>query len=160
MPENFQQEYFTRLLDQFARHLQPMPGVEDILQAMTVQYCLASSSNPQRLKSSLVKCNMETLFDKRTFAAAMVKNAKPAPDLFLYAAEHMKVAPARCLVIEDSEMGVRAAQAAGMAVWHFAGGAHVKAGYRLPENLVPDRVVVDMAEMHQAFSELGICRTV
>jgi len=51
-----------------------------------------------------------------------VRNGKPAPDLFLYAAERMGVAPARRAVIEDSRHGVAAARAAGMLVFGFAGG--------------------------------------
>ena len=66
--------------------------------------------------------------------------------------------PSRCLVIEDSEMGLRAARAAGMAVWHFVGGAHMKEGYNLPADITPDRTVPSMEEMGQAFAELGVCR--
>ncbi|MDN3720651.1 HAD-IA family hydrolase [Roseibium salinum] len=55
-----------------------------------------------------------------------MSHGKPAPDLFLLAAEKHGVDPARCLVIEDSENGIRAALAAGMQVWRFIGGAHLK----------------------------------
>ena len=54
----------------------------------------------------------------------MVKRGKPAPDLFLYAAEKMRADPRRTLVIEDSVSGVRAGKAAGMTVWGFVGGSH------------------------------------
>ena len=55
----------------------------------------------------------------------MVKRGKPAPDLFLLAARQMSAAPRRCVVIEDSEVGVRAGKAAGMTVFGFTGGSHV-----------------------------------
>ncbi len=54
----------------------------------------------------------------------MVARGKPFPDLFLYAAEQMGVAPGRCVVIEDSVPGVTAARAAGMPVLGFCGGGH------------------------------------
>ena len=54
----------------------------------------------------------------------MVERGKPAPDLFLYAAEKMRTDPARTLVIEDSVSGVSAGKAAGMTVWGFIGGSH------------------------------------
>jgi beta-phosphoglucomutase-like phosphatase (HAD superfamily) len=50
----------------------------------------------------------------------MVARPKPAPDLFLHAATRMGAQPARCVVIEDSPSGVRAATAAGMAVFGYA----------------------------------------
>jgi beta-phosphoglucomutase-like phosphatase (HAD superfamily) len=70
----------------------------------------------------------------------MVSNGKPAPDLFLLCAKTHGADPARCLVIEDSLTGIRAARAAGMAVWRFTGGSHLK-GRDLdePEDAHPDR---------------------
>jgi beta-phosphoglucomutase-like phosphatase (HAD superfamily) len=56
----------------------------------------------------------------------MVARGKPAPDLFLHAARSLGAEPARCLVIEDSEAGVAAAKSAGMAVWRFIGGSHLR----------------------------------
>jgi beta-phosphoglucomutase-like phosphatase (HAD superfamily) len=60
------------------------------------------------------------------FTASEVANGKPAPDLFLYAATKMGVAADKCLVVEDSVPGVKAALAAKMRVLHFAGGSHLK----------------------------------
>ncbi len=83
---------------------------------------------------------------------------KPAPDLCFYAAEKMNVSQKTCLVIEDSEMGILAAKAAGMEVWHFAGGSHVKAGYRLPEALSIAKVIPDMPSLLNTFVEIGISK--
>jgi beta-phosphoglucomutase-like phosphatase (HAD superfamily) len=69
----------------------------------------------------------------------------------------MNADPQSCLVIEDSETGILAARAAAMQVWHFAGGAHVRAGYRLPPDVVPDRTVADMRELLDAFRHIGLC---
>ncbi len=59
----------------------------------------------------------------------MVARGKPAPDLFLYAAERMGAAPQRCVVIEDSIPGIAAAVAAGMLAIGFTGGSHCRPGH-------------------------------
>jgi len=58
-----------------------------------------------------------------------VRHGKPAPDLFLFAAERMQTAPENCLVIEDSVAGIAGATAAGMPVLGFHGGSHCREGY-------------------------------
>jgi HAD superfamily hydrolase (TIGR01509 family) len=157
LPANFAPEYFCRLNALFATDLKPMPGVQKVLQSLTVQNCVASGSIPPRLDFSLKVCGLDTHFGPHVYSAALVKNAKPAPDLFLHAAAAHGVSPKRCLVLEDSEMGVRAAQAANMNVWHFVGGSHVKTGQILPLELYVDRVVRDMAEVLQLFTAAGLC---
>jgi beta-phosphoglucomutase-like phosphatase (HAD superfamily) len=57
--------------------------------------------------------------ESRIFSSQDVGRGKPAPDLFLYAAERMGVPAERCAVVEDSPLGVRAAVAAGMDVYGF-----------------------------------------
>ncbi|MFO1121905.1 MAG: HAD family hydrolase [Hyphomicrobiales bacterium] len=157
LPPDFQMRYRARLLARMKEDLRPMQGVRELLARMRASYCLATSSSPERLALSLSVTGLAPYFANRAYTASEVRNGKPAPDLFLHAAEQLGVAAERCLVIEDSEMGVRAAHAAGMRVWHFAGGAHIAAGYRLPEELVPERRVGSMAELTESFSELGLC---
>lgn len=158
LPEHFARDYFIRLNILFATELKPMPGVEQVLKALNVPHCVASGSIPPRLDFSLKVCGLDSHFGTHVYSAALVKNAKPAPDLFLHAAAAHAAVPSRCLVLEDSEMGVRAAHAAGMTVWHFAGGSHVKAGQILPPDLTVDRVVHDMGHVLQLFREAGLCR--
>lgn len=157
LPDDFQLNYRQRLLAKMSMDLRPMNGVHAVVESMRAPYCLATSSSPQRLALSLQVSGLESLFTGRHFTASEVQNGKPAPDLLYHAAARMNADASLCLVIEDSEMGVRAARAAGMTVWHFAGGAHIKAGYRLPEDVVPDRVVTSMADLHATFKALGIC---
>lgn len=156
LPDGFQSRYRERLLAKMADELKPMPGVVDLLVRLRTSYCLATSSSPERLKLSLSVTGLAPFFEGRSFTASEVERGKPAPDLFLHAARLMGVEPARCIVIEDSEMGVRAALAAGMAAWHFTGGAHVKAGYRLPADVLPDRSIASMVELGVALCELGL----
>lgn len=158
MPDDFQLRYRDRLLSRMREKLTAMPDVMAVLESMTAPYWLATSSSPQRLDVSLQVTGLARYFAGRCCTASEVAHGKPSPDLFLFAAQKLGVHPRRCLVLEDSEMGVRAAAAAGMTVWHFAGGAHVRNGYRLPLDVVPDRVIADMAQLHSAFAELGLCR--
>lgn len=157
LPADFQARYRERLLQRMAEQLQPMAGVTALLQRMRAPYCLATSSSPERLKVSLDTTGLAPFFAGLAFTASEVRHGKPAPDLFLHAAMKLNVDPRQCLVIEDSEMGIRAAQAAAMTVWHFTGGAHILAGYRLPEDVVPDRLVGSMAALAEDFSQLGLC---
>jgi HAD superfamily hydrolase (TIGR01509 family) len=156
LPSDFSGTYFKRLNALFATDLKPMEGVEDVLDKLIVPHCVASSSIPPRLDFSIRICGLDQYFGSHIYSAAMVKQPKPAPDLFNYAAKAHNVKPARCLVIEDSELGVRAALAAGMTVWHFAGGAHIKAGYRLPPDLHGHCTVQNMAELALLFREAGL----
>jgi beta-phosphoglucomutase-like phosphatase (HAD superfamily) len=77
----------------------------------------------------------------------MVQRGKPAPDLFLLAAQRMRVQPAHCMVVEDSPAGVAAAHEAGMRVVAFTGGSHARLAShrrRLAE-LEPHAVLDDMS---------------
>ena len=82
---------------------------------------VASSSSSDRIRSSLDITDLLRFFEPRLFSASMVANGKPAPDLFLLAAARMGVAPADCIVVEDSVAGVTAAKAAGMRPIGFVG---------------------------------------
>ncbi len=124
LPESFAGDLRARQSELFSASLLPMPHVTTVLACLDRPFCLASSSDLDRIRVSLAVTRLDRFFEGRVFSAAMVARAKPAPDLFLHAAETMGVAPAHTLVVEDSINGVLAAKAAGMAVWGFTGGSH------------------------------------
>ena len=133
----------------YARELKPMAGLIDALGEITAPACVASSSQMERIRVSLTLTGLIDRFEPAIFSAAMVAHGKPAPDLFLYAAEQMKVSPGECLVIEDSPAGIVAAQRAGMRVFAFTGGGHIgPSGLRAEiEALRPDRLFDDMHDL-------------
>ena len=85
---------------------------------------MASSSPLDRVRLSLESTGLLRFFDPYLFSASDVPRGKPAPDLFLYVAAKMQVAPGDCIVVEDSAAGVAAAHAAGMMPIGFIGGSH------------------------------------
>lgn len=125
LPESFESDYRARLLAAFECELKPVAGIVGVLESLAVRACVATSSSPQRAGRSLQLSGLDRFFGGDVFTASQVANGKPAPDLFLHAAAQCGVAPARCLVIEDSVPGLEAARAAGMEVWHFIGGSHL-----------------------------------
>ncbi len=126
LPPEFEEEYRARLLARFEQDLRIMPHVAEVLARLKLPFCIATSSSPMRAAKSLALVGLGHLAGPRLFTSTMVARGKPAPDLFLHAAAQMGADPARCLVIEDSLTGVRAALAAGMPVWRFTGGSHLK----------------------------------
>src|SRR5262249_31361307 len=116
----------ARVRETFRAALCPIEGIETVLEGLRVSYCVASSSALDRVALSLSLTGLARHFGDRLYTAQMVDRGKPAPDLFLYAAERMRCDPARTLVIEDSVSGVRAAKAANMTVWGFVGGSHYR----------------------------------
>ena len=160
LPSSFESQYRDRLFAVLSESLGPMAGVVEVLSSMRVPFCLATSSTPRRLALSLKVTGLGQFFEDNKFTASEVLHGKPAPDLCFPAAQKMNMAPKNCLVIEDSEMGIQAANAAGMEVWYFAGGAHVKAGYRLPETLSVAKVIPDMPSLLDAFVEIGVSKRV
>ena len=126
LAETFEADFLTQLFAAYRRDLAAMAGIRDLLETLTLPYCMATSSSVERATLSLELTGLMPFFAGRIFCASMVKRGKPAPDLFLHAARALGADPARCLVIEDSEVGVTAAQSAGMTVWRFVGGSHFK----------------------------------
>ena len=123
-PEGFVDAVRADTLRAFDAELQAIAGAAAVLATMPDRRCVASSSDPQRLRHALSLTGLLEHFGGHVFSATMVARGKPFPDLLLFAAERMGVAPGNCVVIEDSVPGVTAARAAGMPVLGFCGGGH------------------------------------
>jgi HAD superfamily hydrolase (TIGR01509 family) len=89
--------------------------------------CVASSSLPDKLRMKLSSTGLARHFEPHLFSTALVACGKPAPDIYLHAAEALGHPPERCLVIEDAPAGVVGAREAGMKVVGFVGGSHATA---------------------------------
>jgi HAD superfamily hydrolase (TIGR01509 family) len=122
-------EVKRRLLEAFTTRLDVVPGIRELLARLPGQCCVASSSDPERLRHCLGLVGLYDHLAPHIFSATMVRNGKPAPDLFLHAAAEMQVAPADCVVVEDSVAGITAARAAGMTAIGFTGGRHCGPGH-------------------------------
>jgi HAD superfamily hydrolase (TIGR01509 family) len=99
-------------------------GIEAALaQVPLVKGCASNSYRPY-VEAVLARTGLVRFFGERLFCADAVPNPKPAPDVYLAAAQGLALAPSACLVVEDSVTGVTAASAAGMTVLGFIGGGH------------------------------------
>jgi HAD superfamily hydrolase (TIGR01509 family) len=124
--------FSERYVAAFAAELQPVEGVAaavDAVIAAGYAVCVASSGDHAKIRRNLALTGLADRFGDRIFSGDDVIHGKPAPDLFLHAAEAMGVAPSRCAVVEDSRHGVAAARAANM--WVFAFGGSVTPGAAL-----------------------------
>ncbi|MEV5730436.1 HAD family hydrolase [Streptomyces pharetrae] len=123
LPEDFDDVFHARVFAAFEQELKAVSGAAEVLEKLAaeeVPYCVASSGSHERIRVGHRAAGLERWFDdERIFSSQDVGRGKPAPDLFLYAAQRMGVAPERCAVVEDSPLGVRAAVAAGMDVYGF-----------------------------------------
>jgi len=152
IPEQFAAELKVRIRAAFLSSLCPVEGVSSVLEDLRIPHCVASSSDVDRVSFSLSLTGLALHFDTRVYTSQMVKRGKPAPDLFVYAAERMQVDPHRTLVVEDSVSGVKAGKAAGMTVWGFVGGSHYQSrdGKSILREAGADRVFGRMADFWRA----------
>lgn len=135
----------------FAAELVPIEGVVEALDRIALPSCIASSATHEHLRYTLGLAGLYERFAGRIFSVEDVARGKPAPDLFLHAAERMAVEPRGCVVVEDSRPGVEAARAAGMRVLAFAGGLTPA---ELPEG--PDTILFeDMRELPRLLDQCG-----
>jgi HAD superfamily hydrolase (TIGR01509 family) len=148
IPEQFSTELRAGVRAAFLTALCPIEGVSSVLEGLQIPHCVASSSDFDRVSFSLSLTGLAPHFDSRLYTSQMVERGKPAPDLFLYAADRMQADPRRTLVIEDSVSGVAAGKAAGMTVWGFVGGSHYQSrdGKAILYQAGADRIFGRMAD--------------
>jgi len=124
IPAQFEDRYRATVYPRLAESVQPIAGVAAVLDRLAVvgmATCVASSAIHQRIQLTLTTAGLIDRFEPdRLFSAQDVGRGKPAPDLFLFAARTLDVAPARCAVVEDAPAGVEAANAAGMTAFGYA----------------------------------------
>ena len=119
VPEGFLERLQHRTEEELRATVQPMLGIHDVLDGLTLPYCVASSGAHSKIRTTLGATGLLDRFAGRVFSGQDVSRPKPAPDLFLHAAATLGHSPERCLVIEDTPTGVRAGVAAGMRVFGF-----------------------------------------
>ena len=130
LPPSFEAEHRGRVHAVMRGTVEPVPGVEAFLsRTADVSKCVASSSSREWLDHCVDRFGFRQSFEDNLFSATLVANGKPAPDIFLHAANAMGSAPEATVVVEDSVAGVRGALAAGMTVIGFLGGSHVRPGH-------------------------------
>jgi HAD superfamily hydrolase (TIGR01509 family) len=143
LPQGFRDMCHARYQAEWHR-LAEVPGARAAVERVSLPKAVASSSTREALARKLRQTDLWSLFAPHVYSADHVANAKPAPDLFLHAADALGIDPSLCLVLEDSANGIAAARAAGMTVWGFTGGGHMDepSSSRLlsagAEHLVPD----------------------
>jgi HAD superfamily hydrolase (TIGR01509 family) len=148
LPDGFFEAMRARTALVLERELKAMPGVTELLTALPAARCVASNGHLPRVRERLALTGLLRFFDPNIFSASQVAAGKPAPDLFLLAAERLRAAPSACTVVEDSVVGVAAAVAAGMPVVGFCGGSHCPTNHA-DELLMAgcSRVFADMATL-------------
>jgi HAD superfamily hydrolase (TIGR01509 family) len=151
LPVGWQKRFEPMYREAFETELTPVEGVVEALDRIALPSCVASSGTHEYLRYTLGLTGLYERFAGRIFSVEDVTRGKPAPDLFLHAAERMAAEPSRCVVVEDSRAGVQAARAAGMRVLAFGGGL-------TPTQLLEGpgtALFEDMRELPQLLEELG-----
>jgi HAD superfamily hydrolase (TIGR01509 family) len=138
-------EFRARQLAALARDVRPVEFVHELLAALTVPFCVASNGPHEKMRTTLGATGLLSSFEGRIFSRVDVPQGKPAPDLFLHAARSLGAEPARCLVLDDSDLGIEAALRAGMRPIGFAGT--VTADARSLADAGAEAVVSDLRDL-------------
>ncbi|MBU6418785.1 MAG: HAD-IA family hydrolase [Proteobacteria bacterium] len=126
LPDGWRRDMADKLIDALSEEAVPIPGADEMLKrvtAMGFDWRVASNSSDEEMAVKFARTGLTELTAGRCVSAASViakgGKAKPAPDVFLAAAEDAKIRPERCIVLEDSRLGMRGAVAAGMICYGF-----------------------------------------
>ncbi len=119
LPKTFETEYRQRSYEAFKEQVQPVDGIKDVLDNLSIPFCVASSGPVEKIKLNLSLIGLLDKFEDKIFSCYDIQKWKPDPAVFLWAAEAMGFKPSECVVIEDSLSGVSAANNGGFDVFGF-----------------------------------------
>lgn len=153
-PENARDTYLQKVRELAQTHMKIVDGARDVVITAKrfAKICVVSNGEHNNVVNALRMVDLYELFDpSHIYTGLMAPNPKPAPDLFLMAANKMGFEPAQCLVIEDSVAGVTAGVAAGMETWGFCGTHHDRKNHaRKLLSIGAENVFHDMADLKAA----------
>ena len=120
-PAGLEERYKNDINTALRESVCAVTGIEQALAELALPYCVASSGSHEKMRVTLGKANLLTLLEGKLHSTSDVARGKPFPDIYLHAARNMGcVDPRRCLVVEDSPVGVAGGVAAGMVVFGYA----------------------------------------
>ena len=136
LTEAWMRAFYARRDARLRAELQPVVGAIDVVMAAHRhaggRIACASGADRPKVVMQIEMAGMSPYFEDRIFSGHDLPRSKPAPDVYLAAAAHVGIAPARCLVIEDTATGVRAGLDAGATVWGYCPAGHGRAFEGLP----------------------------
>lgn len=119
-PADFYPVFNSRLAVLTEKELKPFPDIHALIESLSVPVCIASNGSRSEVILRLKIARLTQYFGEAIFSGLELPHPKPAPDVFLAAAQSFNIPPARCIVIEDSILGVTAGVRAGMRVYGHA----------------------------------------
>jgi HAD superfamily hydrolase (TIGR01509 family) len=114
--KQFEKDFRERSFRAFEKEIQPIAHIEEALNALRLPYAVASSGPQYKIELNLKLTGLLSYFENRIYSCYTIQKWKPEPDVFLWAAQDLKVAPEECLVVEDSIIGIEAALSGGFKV--------------------------------------------
>jgi HAD superfamily hydrolase (TIGR01509 family) len=132
-----------------ASGVREVPGATDIVRKALqkkLPVCVASSGSLEKMQMTLWQTGLLRLFDGRLFSTSQVRNGKPAPDIFLYAAERLGADITRSVVIEDSLAGIRAGVSSGARVLALCRDSFTDPDVARNEGATPVRSLAEAAQ--------------
>jgi HAD superfamily hydrolase (TIGR01509 family) len=150
LPDSFETDLRQQMSSVFKAELQPVAGALRLVESLRIPFCVASSGPRKKIEENLRTTDLYPHFVGKIFSGYEVGSWKPEPDLFLSAAQHFGVAPADCVVVEDSFVGVSAGIAANMTVLGLSATAEDRSV------AAASRVFKSLAEIHTFFVSLSI----
>lgn len=124
IPDDWVPYFYDRLYARLAEGAPLIPGVMGVFEALDaagVPYAIGSNGTGRKMEITIGQHpDLARRLQGRLFSGVDLKMLKPAPDLYLHAARALGADPLRCVVIEDSTTGARAARAAGMRCMGYA----------------------------------------
>ena len=119
LPVTFEEDYRKRSFEAFKKEMQPVEGIKNVLNNLSIPYCVASSGPVDKIRLNLSLTGLLDKFEEKIFSCYDIQKWKPDPAVFLWASETMGFKPDECVVIEDSISGVKAAVNGGFDVFGF-----------------------------------------
>lgn len=124
LTDAFMDEFYRRRNSRLASDITVIDGIHDAVRHLhgrcEGRIAVASGADRYKLEMMLHQVGLHHFFEGRIFSGHEMPRSKPHPDVYLAAAAHLQVDPARCLVVEDSPVGIAAGVAAGATVWAYA----------------------------------------